>query len=198
MDVYTQAFDKLGYDFSMVYVNTNWEQKELKRGSFGGTCVRRRDFISEFGLNNLVLIDTPVSLQERSVWGHLEQLGDSTKHDSTQNNPFMAAGSEVGFLRGASIEKYLVEHYPDVTLVTFLKSESGLKALIAKRIDYWVGYSAPANFNFQKFGLNSVAKIGDVEAVTLYAYLNKKHKALAGPLKAELKAIFFERGHLIE
>jgi ABC-type amino acid transport substrate-binding protein len=193
-DIYTTAFDKLGYRFAMVYVNTKREGAELKKGDvFDGSCARKRGFIDANDASSVILINTPIGRSSISAWryaGYVDRSGPAQ---------LFSTGARVGYLRGTSSAKLLAEAYPAVTLVSFLKPSMGIKSLAAGRIDYWVGFTETVKFLIHQNGLGSfIVKVDDVGANTLYPFLDKKHQDLAGPLKSQLEAILAERGHLVE
>ena len=193
MAVYTEAFDKLDYDFSMVYVNPTRERSEHKYSqSYDGACARGGDFADEFDINSIVKIDAVIAKTIISVWRRADVVAEPS-------DALFFAGAKVGYVRGTMHADSIFLEHADVVPVSFLKPIMGLKTLAAGRIDYWLGIAVAGSAIVQHFDLQSlVVKTADVGSVNLYPFLNKKHSSIAEQLQVELKSIMERRGSLIE
>lgn len=193
--LYRNAFDALGYDFSMVYLNTKREIYEHKYSDkYDGICARTPRSIEELKQYNLVMVDSPVGDPSTVLWRYKA----STK-PGTSDKPMLQAHTKVGYLRGNSLSKTFIDEFADVTAVTFIKPNLGMKSLAAGRVDYWIGFSYTADFLAENLNLHDrIEKVGIIRQDFFYPFLHLRLSSLKEPLEQQLKQAMAQRGSLIK
>ncbi|MEC8426929.1 MAG: hypothetical protein VXZ35_00780, partial [Pseudomonadota bacterium] len=188
--LYRKAFDTLGYDFSMVYINTKRMLHEHKYyDKYDGICAFTRmppERLQEYGL---ILVESPVGDPNTALWRNKS----TTAPDS--DSPLLQPNTQAGYLRGNNIGKRFIQQFPSVTPVTFIKPNLGMKTLAAGRIDYWVGFAYTADFLAEDLELtDTVEKVAIIRQDFFYPLITEKLLSLKTPLENQLKQAAKNRG----
>ena len=193
MEVYTNAFDNIGFDFSMVYVDPKHEIEDLiNLHSYDGICGRVHNFSDELRIESIVRLNTAVMKTVLSVYRHPAMSTETP-------NVLFFPGAKVGYLNSILVHKSILADHDEVIAVSFLKPEMGIKSLAEGEIDYWVGVSVVGEYMIKQLKVeSSVTKIVNLKSDALYPYLNIKHSNIVTPLEVELQKIIEQRGSLIE
>ncbi|GAA5314846.1 MAG: hypothetical protein AseanaTS_00500 [Candidatus Pelagadaptatus aseana] len=194
-EVFTEAFDRLGYDFAMVYLHTKRELFSHKNtDDYDGLCVRLQSFNQEAADYNLLFINAPVGDPYTSLWRNKA----STPATDSGQPITLQPNTQAGFLRGSSLSEKYINSFPAVTAISFLRPDQGLKTLAAGRIDYWIGFGYTSDYLAARLNLgDTIEKVADIRQDFLYPFLNKKHVELKQPLEQEIDRIMAERGTVI-
>ncbi|GAA5314994.1 MAG: hypothetical protein AseanaTS_01980 [Candidatus Pelagadaptatus aseana] len=177
-DFYRQAFEALGYRFTMVPMPRIREMAEVINGRVDGSCVRTN--LPPFNdKEHLILVDVPLAgvstiiLSTRQLDGEPEQILTSGR---------------LGYVRGSQVSINALKHFPGMEVVGLNTQESGLKMLVAGRIDYLLDNSVVVKIVSETLGIESLLyrkSFGD--PVLLYPYLNRRYEELAEPLAEQLR-----------
>ena len=192
--LYKEAFDTLGYDFSMVHINTMRMLHEHKHyDKHDGVCAftrMRPERLKEYGL---ILVESPVGDPNTALWRN------KSTAVSGSDAPLLQRNTKAGYLRGNNIGYRFIQQFPTVTPVTFLKPNLGMKTLAAGRIDYWVGFARTADFLAEDLELSdTVEKVAIIRQDFFYPLITEEHSSLKVPLENQLRQAAKNRGGLIK
>jgi hypothetical protein len=193
--IYTEAFDTLGYDFSMVYLNTKREIfNHIHNNEFDGICIRGKSFLESAKEHQLFMIESPVGSPVISLWRHKA----STPPPGDQPT-ILEANTRVGYLRGGNRSLDYINSFADVTPVSFLRPDLGIKSLAAGRINYWIGFSYTSDHLSSKLNLgDAIERVATIEQRTFYPYLHERHRTLKAAFEKEISRIMSKRHSLVK
>ncbi len=180
--IYTEAFQRMGLEFE-------YQQYPGKRctvladdGRVDGEVARIATYAE--GHPNLIRVEeSPLSVEFLALAS--DQSITVTSWESLRGTDYHIVG-----MRGV---KKLQEKLPGLIkenqLTLVRKWEQGLKMLMSGRADLFidVNFGAPTLLNTEAFKDSGIQVVGLMEENPTYAYLHKKHHALAPKLAAVLK-----------
>ncbi len=187
--LFTDAFDALGYDFSMHYRPNQRSLMEARAGISDGDCARTEDYGDNNPESNLVRIDALLAQTSMEAWS------DTRKRQFRSEQDLAREPLRIGYVRGHVVVKELIERHalPQITSVT--STEHGLKMVSAGRLDLFIGTSVSTRQEMENITLaNPIYSVGHVLDIRGYAYLNDKHRALLPALEKELRKRLPEGG----
>lgn len=193
VDVFSEAFGALGYDFEMHYLNGRRENYELKNSDkYDGTCIRLKSFSAVADEYNMVVVNSPVGDPYTSVWKN-RKIGEPEDPSS-----LFIKDANVGYLRGNGVAESYLKDYGPINTISFLRPDLGIKTLVSGRIDYWVGYSHTAEHLAEHMNFyGSIEKIADVRQDYFYPVISKRYLDIKPQLEHELTRIMGARAGLI-
>lgn len=195
MEIFTEAFDTLGYDFSMSYINTKREIfSHRNTNDYDGICIRLETFEEEAKNYNLIIVRAIVGDPYTGLWRNLK----NTPPPDPENPNALSPNTWVGYLQGSSLSAKYIEGFPDSIAVSFLRPDLGMKSLAAGRIDYWIGFSHTSDYLNEALNLGeAIEKIGDLRQDLFFPFINERHSEIKAPLEKEITRIMKERGSLV-
>ncbi len=175
---YTHLFGELGYSYQQVSMPRTREAHELSWGNIDGVCGRTKSHAQH--QPNSVRVGIPIYKSKVRVWS-LSAVDDI--HSSEDLTP----DRRVAYVRGTTFLKNTLKGY-DGQLVPVFDMMTGIKMLVANRIDYLVGFDAiyqnlVADTIFQA----PIYGVGSLDSVDVYPFLHQSRSDVAERLEALLR-----------
>lgn len=193
--LYREAFDALGHDFSMVYVNTKREMYEHKYSDrYDGICIRTRTSIAALEEYGLFIVEAAVGDPNTALWRNKQSTQPKRPGES-----ILPPNSKVGYLRGNSLSEDYIKEFAGAKAISFIKPNMGMKSLATGRIDYWIGFGHTAELLVENFGLHDrVEKVAIIRQDYFYPFMHSRLSPLKKPLEKLLQQAMERRGSLIK
>ncbi len=186
--VYREAFSRLGYSFAYTMYPLKRSLAGVNAGKVDGECGRFELSPAQIKkYPNLMQVNEPVwtaKLNAYSLrpdfqvdgWSSLEKYKNAV----------------IGYIGGVLYPDQLKSRFPDFDLQLYqtLDTAQGLRMLVSKRIDLFLGFERPVQIALEKkeFSNLPIINSGPVEnSMPLFPYLHKKHAGLVCPLADTLK-----------
>lgn len=189
-DLYTQAFNDLGYDFEMLYRPQKRVYSDLVRGLADGDCGRVKNLKKITDNDQFVRVDALLLRTVTGIWSY----NSSIKHISESD--IQSGAYRIGIMRGDLRLTQRLKDY-DLELTQVDEIQQGLKMLYSNRIDLFI--SAKVRVDMV---LKTRAKefsppffLGEYLALEIYPYVNIRYKDLAGPLAERLNHYLSDPAH---
>lgn len=187
--LFTDAFDALGYDFTMHYRPNQRSLMEANAGISDGECARTLEYGQNNPEANLVRVDALLARTSMEAWSH------STERTFESEQDLIREPLSIGYVRGHVVVKELIERLDLPRLTPVTSTEHGLKMVSARRLDLFIGTSVSTRQELKNIDLtNPIYSVGHVLDIEGYAYLNEKHKLLLPALVRELSKRLPEGG----
>ncbi|GAA5317828.1 MAG: hypothetical protein AseanaTS_30350 [Candidatus Pelagadaptatus aseana] len=180
LSVYTQSFDRLGYDFEMSSAATSEIIRRLNDGTLDGDCARNESFTDYPGVPTLLKTRTAGRQVYMAAWSLRENWRpDLLRLENRKTLRF-------GFIREMVYLQRLSQQmgYERVTL--FDSVEQGIAQLRAGTIDVWLDYEAVFGGERRTLLDNDIRMVGALVTYPVYPFLLEKHRDLIEPLSREL------------
>ncbi|AAN53814.1 hypothetical protein HRJ35_06055 [Shewanella oneidensis MR-1] len=190
--IYTHALAQLGYRFSYELVPAIRASKMLESGKVGGEPGR----IFSYGdkVSNVIRIEEPVI--ETQLIAFTSNPNIKITHWQSLTN----TGYKVEYYRGIlRAEQILNELIPETQLSESSSPITSFRKLLHDRIDIYIDSEISLQILQQtpEFAGQKIQPIANLEPLTSYGYLHKRHNQLAEPLADQLKKMkqegLFER-----
>ncbi len=191
--LFTDAFDSLGYDFSMHYRPNQRSLMEASAGISDGDCARAQGYVDNNPETNLVRVDALLAQTSVEAWSHSPEQTVESEQD------LLREPLRIGYVRGHVVIKELIERLDLPRVMSVTSTEHGLKMLSAGRLDLFIGTSVSTRQELKNIDLaNPIYSVGHVIDIQGYAYLNEKHRSLLPGLARELRNRLPEGGRQFE
>lgn len=180
--IYTQAFERLGYDFSYQVVPAARASMMADSGKVDGEPGRVFSYGEKY--KNLIRIEEPV------VDTHLLAFAHNPNIKIHNWQSLQESQDKVEYYRGVFFaEQKLKELIPEERLTESSSPVSSFRKMLRDRIDIYIDSEASSLALLQspEFQDRQISAIAILENITSYGYLNKRHGALAVSLARELK-----------
>lgn len=188
MQVYTEAFAALGYEFSMVSPPARRGIAMLDAGTVDGDCGRTGRFIEIVGTDNLVIVEEPIFRIDTTVWTNAPNIKFFALPEE------MGQGVRVGYVRGYVGIRSILDTLNNVKVLPITNTSIGMKMLNANRLDFFVGLDSKIRQELTKTEFKRPFYVaGQIGHSNLYPYLTKKHAHLVDGLAKEIKRIQLKR-----
>lgn len=187
--LYSDAFNSLGYHFSM-HQNTAAASLSLAdQGSVDGECIRVKGI--EQQQNNLIRVDVILAQAHFSLWSYREDLHLKAMTEIDQQQ------LQLGYIKGTrAVEEYLDNIGQSAAI--FSSHKLALRALKIGQIDLLLVVAPALEIGLdgqQEFGYpQNVFKVFRTQG---YPYLHKNNASLKAPLEAALKRLLSNPQHPI-
>lgn len=188
IDVYTEVFRRIGYQFEFQSYPVVRASKMADSGKVDGEMYRADDYSEEF--QNLIRVDksdlVAINLVAYSAKPEILLNG----WDSLRNTEY-----KVEYRRGVKkIENRLSQVIKSENLSAINRVDQGLKKLIMGRIDIFVDAEIAVMDSLRKldphkFDKYKVYRSGTMESIPLYMFLHKKHADLVPKVTEVLKTM---------
>ena len=181
--LYTEAFGRMGYSFKLISVPAKRAVALAANGGVHGEVGRIYDYRKGSGYYNLVRVEEEISQVEVVAYG-IDSLGPFSGWASLKDTNL-----KVGFHRGMKIiEINLSQIINEKNISRLVDIQSGLGMLTKGRINIFIGVSSPTDNAIKTQFLNhGIRKLGLIEAIPLYPYMNSEYKKMATQLETVLK-----------
>jgi len=181
--LYTEAFGRMGYSFKLISVPAKRAVALAANGGVHGEVGRIYDYRKGSGYYNLVRVEEEISQVEVVAYG-IDSLGPFSGWASLKDTNL-----KVGFHRGMKIiEINLSQIINEKNISRLVDIQSGLGMLTKGRINIFIGVSSPTDNAIKTEFLNhGIRKMGLMEAIPLYPYMNSEYKKMATQLETVLK-----------
>jgi polar amino acid transport system substrate-binding protein len=183
--VYHEAFRRLGMEFEFKQYPMKRGPHLVNQGKLDGELGREGDFNTKYP--NLLRVDEPLWIGRMIAYTIDKKIKLNNKWESLRNTKF-----RVNYRRGVKkCEENLTKVVRPDKLETVNYDVQGLKKLLAKRIDVYVGIESIIDslLKTKEFSALSFNKAGVMDESKIYAFLHKKHEKLVPKLAAVLKAM---------
>lgn len=187
--LYQQAFNALGFDFSMHYASWYQSNNLHKFGHIDGMCSRSRSFDDTPAGQQMIRVDTSLASHHLYLWTYnsaLQQL--SAAQVRTGNH-------SVAYIRGgvsgqAAVKKYGFSNYrtPDNYQKIFQLMQQG-------RLDFIIAVPASIHNIHNLLSAPLPLRGPRLQRVHSFPYLAAKNEDLAQPLAIELKRLLADPKH---
>jgi polar amino acid transport system substrate-binding protein len=193
---YKEAFSRLGYTFAYNLYPLKRSLAESNAGRIDGECARgQMPPALQKRYPNLIRVKEPIWESRISVYS----MSPETRVDGWQDLK-RYENSVVGFSKGGGYLDRMAQQYraDSQTFYGALNYTQGLRMLISKRIDLFIGVSGAIDniLKEEEFRDKDIYNAGAVATLPLYPYLHKKYAHLAAPLAAVLKQM--KKEHIID
>lgn len=182
--LYTEAFQRLGYDFRLIAMPPARALIESNAGNVDGETSRIHDLNKENRYPNLIRVEEPIAEMSLTVYS-IESL---PRVNSWQD--FGQVHLPTCYIRGEKIAEYGVRERIDATYCR--EAENTLQAirlLTANRIKTVI--TLPKLFEpvivQQEFKNANIRAIGQLGSIEFFPYLHKKHRDLVVELAVVLR-----------
>ncbi len=181
--LYTEAFGRMGYAFKLIAVPAKRAVALAANGSVHGEVGRIYNYRQGSRYYNLVRVNEEISRVDIVAYG-IDSLGPYSAWTSLKDTNL-----KVGFHRGMKIiEINLSKIMNEKNISRLVDIQSGLGMLTKGRIDIFIGVSSPTDNAIKTQFLNhGIRKMGLIEAIPLYPYMNSEYKKMAIQLETVLK-----------
>lgn len=182
--VYPEAFRRLGMEFELKQYPMKRGPYLVNRGNLDGELGREGNFNTMYP--NLLRVDEPL-WTGRMIAYTTDKKIKLNNWESLRNTKF-----RVDYRRGVKkCEENLTKVVRPDNLESVADDVQGLKKLLAKRIDIYVGIESIIDHLLKttEFSASSVNKAGVMDESKIYAFLHKKHEKLVPKLGAVFKAM---------
>jgi polar amino acid transport system substrate-binding protein len=182
---YTEAFRRLGMEYEVKNYPMKRGPRLVNQGKLDGDPAREPDFSTKYP--NLLRVDEPILTGRMIAYTTDKKIKLNNKWESLRNTKF-----RVNYRRGVKIcEENLPKVVRPDKLETVNTDIQGLKKLLAKRIDIYVGIESivVTLLKTKEFSALSFYKAGVMDESKAYPFLHKKHEKLIPKLAAVLKAM---------
>ncbi len=182
--IYSEAFKRLGYRFRLVSLPGERSLVDANSGATDGEALRV-SYLDSHKYPNLIQVSEPVKVLKYGAYS----VDTSIKINGWES--LKGKGYEVGIFKGIKfIEKKLPLYVKKENIIALSGFEQILKMLQARRIDIYIAAtimeeSAPMKSDKYK----DIVRVGIVEEIVIFPWLNKKHKALVPRLAKALEAM---------
>jgi polar amino acid transport system substrate-binding protein len=193
---YKEAFSRLGYTFAYNLYPLKRSLAESNAGRIDGECARAQmPQAVQKKYPNLIRVKEPIWESHISVYS----MGPETQVNGWQDLKNYK-NIVVGFSKDGSYLDRMVRQYRSnaQTFYGAINYTQGLRMLVSKRIDLFLGFSCAIDSILKKeeFRHKKIYNAGTVATLPLYPYLNKKYAHLAAPLASVLKQM--KKEHIID
>jgi ABC-type amino acid transport substrate-binding protein len=181
--VYPEAFRRLGMEFEFKSYPMKRGPRLVNQGKLDGELGREGDFNTKYP--NLLRVDEPLWTGRMIAYTTDKKIKLNNKWESLRNTNF-----RVNYRRGVTkCEENLPKVVRPDKLETVNYDIQGLKKLLAKRIDVYVGIESIVDtlLKTKEFSALSFYKAGVMDESKVYAFLHKKHEKLVPKLAAVFK-----------
>jgi len=192
-DRYRQAFAAMGYDFSMISASTQRALIDANNGTADGDCARTDYFLTSEQTSNLLKVDVKMTTTELSAWSHDPNLKLHTASE-LKNSPL-----KIGYPRGHLMsDKFMADNGLTPHLLT-TDTNIAIKMLSARRYDVLLASTDMVNQYLPGIHLRQkIYKVGVLQLLDIYPFMNKKHQALIPQFTEELRKLVPPEGIPIE
>ena len=180
--LYKEAFRRLGYQ----YITQAYPGKRsiylVEQAKIDGLVHRVKLF--EQHHPKLIRVKEPIVSIHIAAYGMNPKLKINHWQD-LQHNSY-----QVNYWRNIEfIQQKLQTVLPESSLEAVNSSESGLRKLMIGRADIFIGVASVVDIPHQQAEFKSIIKLGVIQEVPLYPYLNQRHKELAPKLANMLRQV---------
>lgn len=189
-DLYTQAFDDLGYDFEMLYRPQKRVYSDLVRGLADGDCGRVENLKAITENDQFVRVDALLLRTITGIWTYNSSIGRISESD------IQSGAYRIGIMRGdLRLTQRLKAHELELTQVDEI--QQGLKMLYSNRIDLFISAKVRVDMLLKNRSdeFSPPTFLGEYLALEIYPYMNIRHKDLAGPLAERLNHYLSDPTH---
>lgn len=183
--VYPEAFRRLGMEFELKQYPMKRGPYLVNQGKLDGELGREGDFNAMYP--NLLRVEEPLWTGRMIAYTTDKKIKLNNKWESLRNTQF-----RVNYRRGVKkCEENLTKVVRPDKLESLTDDVQGLKKLLAKRIDVYVGIESIIDplLKTKEFSASSFNKAGVMDESKIYAFLHKKHEKLVPKLAAVFKAM---------
>lgn len=174
---YRDAFAALGYQFTMLSLPRMREMVEVLNGRLDGSCARA-DVKPFNDVSSLLRIRVPVAEVMRVIL--------STRQINASES--LPAVGQLGYVRGAQMSTNALKDFPGMDLVVLNTPESGLKMLVAGRIDYMLDNNLAVDIVSERLVMDSLLYRQPYgKPIPMYPYLNRRHKDLLEAFEKQVR-----------
>lgn len=181
--VYSEAFNALGYKFRLISLPRVRESAELNRQNIAGSCGRTSSFLRTNP--KAVAVNIPAAYANLRIWSR-------SPNEIFTSIADIPPRSRIGYVRGSSaIEQGgIVDNHPRLSFLGVTNTAVGIKMLDAKRIDYYLGFKINTiNILTSITTRNSIYSAGDIDGEKIVPILTEQWGHLATDLERELKLL---------
>jgi polar amino acid transport system substrate-binding protein len=183
--VYPEAFRRLGMEFEFKQYPMRRGPHLVNQGKLDGEVGREGDFNKMYP--NLLRVDEPLWTGRMIAYTTDKKIKLNNNWETLRNTKF-----RVNYRRGIKkCEENLTKVVRPDKLETVNEDIQGLKKLLAKRIDVYVGIESIIDsiLKTKEFSASSFNKAGVMDESKIYAFLHKKHEKLVPKLAAVFRAM---------
>ena len=183
--VYTEAFRRLGMEFEFKNYPMKRGPRLVNQGILDGDPGRMPEFSAQYP--NLLRVDEPIFTGRQIAYTTDKKIKLNNKWESLRNTNF-----RVNYRRGVKLcEMNLPKVVRPDKLEAVNNDIHGLRKLMAKRIDIYVGIESIVDtiLKTKEFSALSFYKAGVMDESNVYTFLHKKHEKLIPKLAAVFKAM---------
>lgn len=183
--VYPEAFRRLGMEFELKQYPMKRGPHLVNQGKLDGELGREGGFNTMYP--NLLRVDEPLWTGRMIAYTTDKKIKLNNEWESLRNTKF-----RVNYRRGVKkCEENLTKVVRPDKLESLTDDVQGLKKLLAKRIDVYVGIESIIDhlLKTKDFSASSFYKAGVMDESRIYAFLHKKHEKLVPKLSAVFKAM---------
>jgi polar amino acid transport system substrate-binding protein len=183
--VYTEAFRRLGMEYEVKNYPMKRGPRLVNQGKLDGDPGREPDFSTKYP--NLLRVDEPIFTGRQIAYTTDNKIKLNNKWESLRNTKF-----RVNYRRGVILcEENLPKVVRPDKLETVNNDIHGLRKLLAKRIDVYVGIESivATLLKTKEFSALSFYKAGVMDESKVYTFHHKKHEKLIPKLSAVFKAM---------
>lgn len=193
---YREAFSRLGYTFAYNLYPLKRSLAESNAGRIDGECARgQMPPALQKKYPNLIRVKEPIWESQISVYSMNPETQVNGWRD-LKNHKNIVVGFSKG---GVYLDRMVRQHRSNAqTFYGALNYTQGLRMLVSKRIDLFLGFSGAVDniLKEKEFRHKDIYNAGVVAPLPLYPYLNKKYAHLAEPLASVLKQM--KKEHIID
>lgn len=183
--LYSQAFDRLGYNFMMLQRTSERSLTENRHNIMDGDCARIHD-LGKDG-KSMVRIDVAIRVAEVSAWGYQTDLQINSESDLQKKQV------KIGFLKGAVVFNNYVKENNISQYKTFTTQAEAIKHLFNGTISVLLSTAESIEIGLSRQReLGYPNKLLSLHKTELYPYLSQKNTHLKTPLENELKRVLKE------
>ena len=183
--VYPEAFRRLGMEFEFKQYPMRRGPHLVNQGKLDGEVGREGDFNKMYP--NLLRVDEPLWTGRMIAYTTDKKIKLTNNWETLRSTKF-----RVNYRRGIKkCEENLTKVVRPDKLETVNEDIQGLKKLLAKRIDVYVGIESIIDslLKTKEFSASSFNKAGVMDESKIYAFLHKKHEKLVPKLAAVFRAM---------
>lgn len=174
--MFSHAFDAIGYTYVQKDVNFEEETNLLKRGLVDGSCGRS---VSNYVNTRYTTMDSPTARATLKLWSHKAKPSINSLSDLPASRSIVIAGKPLHMMR-------LLE--PFQGRVTEVKTPTqAFRFVISRRADYYLSFStAPTTLLHTMKITEPLFWAGNIDYGYIYPLLLKKHQHIEEPLNETL------------
>lgn len=192
--LYVEAFDQLGYNFSIMERPGMRSLSDASQGRVDGECARYGQLAdnSAFGdYSSLVRVEARLINFNINLYSYQPSPADVTVATIVDQQ------LKVGYQRGAIAQDKLLAKVPGKQRIQFVELVNGLRMLNAGRLHLIAAPKVLMDSAVNRTQLPAPARVGVLATYGAYPYLNEKHAALAPQLAAAIQVLLSDPNHPI-